>query len=167
MLVIGLVIALVIASGSTRDDTAVAPLPPMPEPTTTIPLPTTTRPTTRMPSPTPTTRPAPTTTTSPTTTAPGPTTTDEAATEAVVYNVTGDGRAISITYVDTGGILQMEFNVMLPWTREVSLSPSTVRAASVTVINVGREIGCSITLNGAQTQQRTGTGLTICSSMGG
>ncbi len=167
MLVIGLVIALVIASGSTRDDTAVAPLPPMPEPTTTIPLPTTTRPTTRMPSPTPTTRPAPTTTTSPDTTAPGPTTTDEAATEAVVYNVTGDGRAISITYVDTGGILQMEFNVMLPWTREVSLSPSTVRAASVTVINVGREIGCSITLNGAQTQQRTGTGLTICSSMGG
>ena len=54
-LVVGLVIALVIANGSTRDDTAVAPLPPMPEPSTTVPLPTTTR----------TTAPTPTTTTSP------------------------------------------------------------------------------------------------------
>ena len=93
--------------------------------------------------------------------------TEEAATESVVYNVSGEGRAISITYVDTGGILQMEFNVALPWSREVSLSPSTVKAASVTVINVGRDISCSITLNGTQTEQRSGNGLTICSSIGG
>ena len=163
MLVVGLVIALVIANGSARDDTAVAPLPPMPEPSTTVPLPTTTR----------TTAPRTTTTTSPQTSAPTATspgspttTTDAAATETVVYNVTGEGRAISITYVDTGGMLQMEFNVVLPWSREVALSPSTAKAASVTVINVGREVGCSITLNGAQMQQRSGTGLTICSSVG-
>lgn len=162
-LVVGLVIALVIANGSTRDDTAVAPLPPMPETTTSVPLPTTTR----------TTAPTPTTTSprtsAPTATAPPgspTTTTDAAATETVVYNVTGEGRAISITYVDTGGMLQMEFNVVLPWTREVALSPSTAKAASVTVINVGREVSCSITLNGAQMQQRSGTGLTICSSVG-
>jgi hypothetical protein len=163
MLVVGLVIALVIANGSARDETAVAPLPPMPETSTTAPLPTTTR----------TTAPTPTTTTSPQTSAPtatspgSPTTTaDAAATETVVYNVTGEGRAISITYVDTGGMLQMEFNVVLPWSRQVALSPSTAKAASVTVINVGREIGCSITLNGAPMQQRSGTGLTICSSVG-
>ena len=162
MLVVGLVIALVIANGSARDDTAVAPLPPMPEPSTTVQVPTTTR----------TTAPRPTTT-SPQTSAPAapspgsPTlSTDAAATETVVYNVTGEGRAISITYVDTGGMLQMEFNVVLPWSREVALSPSTAKAASVTVINVGREIGCSITLNGAQMQQRSGTGLTICSAVG-
>ncbi len=169
-LVIGLVIALVVVYGSTRDDTAIPPLPPMPEPTTTAPPPTTTPRTT---APTPTTTTEPTTepqTTEPSSTEPTtskPTTTEEAATESVVYAVSGEGRAISITYVDTGGILQMEFNVALPWSREVSLAPSTVKAASVTVINVGREISCSITLNGTQTEQRSGNGLTICSSIGG
>ncbi len=167
-LVVSLVVALVVAYGSARDDTAIAPLPPMPEPSTTAPLPTTTRTTT--PTPTPTTTTTEPQTTEPSTTEPTtstPTTTEEGATESVVYNVSGEGRAISITYVDTGGILQMEFNVALPWSREVSLSPSTVKAASVTVINVGREISCSITLNGTQTEQRSGNGLTICSSIGG
>ena len=60
----------------------------------------------------------------------------------------------------------MEFNVVLPWSRQVALSPSTAKAASVTVINVGREVNCSISLNGTQTVQRSGTGLTICSSVG-
>lgn len=169
LLVIALVIALVLIYGSTRDDTALAPLPPMPEATTTVPLPTTPPTTTRTTRPTPTTT-EPSTTTGPTTSEPttsSPTTTDDAATESVVYSVSGEGRAISITYVDTGGILQMEFNVALPWSREVSLSPSTAKAASVTVINVGREISCSITVNGAQAEQRSGSGLTICSSVGG
>lgn len=135
--------------------------------------------TTRTPSPLPTTTrtPAPTTTR-----VPGPTTpslpdtstgttettepTDSAATETVVYSVDGQGRAISITYVDTGGVLQMEFNVVLPWTREVALSPSTASAASVTVINVGRDVTCSVTVNGTPGQKRTGSGLTICASPG-
>jgi len=165
-LVIGLVVALVIANGSNRDDTAVAPLPPMPEPTTTLPIPTlTTRTAAPRPTRTPTTTPEipPPITTPPDT----DTTTDPTATETVVYSVTGLGRAISITYVDTGGVLQMEFNAALPWSKQVTLSRSTARAASVTVINVGREIACSITLNGVQAERQSGTGLTICSLVGG
>ncbi len=170
VLVICLALALVIANGSSRDDTLVAPLPPMPESSPPVPLPTTGR----TPAWTPTTprKTRPTTTEPTTTTVPPPIpavppTTESAATETVVYSVTGPGRAISITYVDTGGLLQMEFNVVLPWSRQVALSASTSRAASVTVINVGREISCSIALNGAVTRQRTGSGLTICSSLGG
>ena len=50
--------------------------------------------------------------------------------QTVVYNVTGDGRAISITYVDTGGMMQTEFNVVLPWSKEVSL-PASASATPV------------------------------------
>jgi hypothetical protein len=166
LLVVGLVVALVIANGATRDETVVAPLPPMPEPSEITSPPTTSL------EPTTTTTPAPTTTSrSPQTTSPGvvpPTTptTESGATEDVVYTVNGAGRAISITYIDTGGVLQMEFNVVLPWRREVSLSPTTAKAASVTVINVGRDVTCSVAVNGSQLQQRTGSGLTICSSAG-
>jgi Mycobacterium membrane protein len=174
VLVIGLVLALVIAHGSSRDDTLVAPLPPMPESSPHVPLPRDETP----PAWTPPTIPTPPRRTATATAEPAvpvvpppaggiPTTTQPAATENVVYSVTGPGRAISITYVDTGGVLQMEFNVVLPWTREVVLTPSASRAASVTVINVGRDINCSVTLNGTVTRQRTGSGLTICSSLGG
>jgi hypothetical protein len=87
-------------------------------------------------------------------------------TETVVYDVIGSGRAINITYVDAGGLLQTEFNVMLPWSKEVQLAKPANRSASVSIINVGREISCSITLGGTQIQQRTGSGLTICSALG-
>jgi cytoskeletal protein RodZ len=166
VLVLGLVAALLIANGAQRDDTVVAPLPPLPDTTTsrpTSPLPT-------MTAPTPTTvAPRPTTTSAPEAAPPRagttpPTSTDSAATESVVYSVSGEGRAISITYVDTGGVLQMQFNVVLPWSREVTLSPSTVKAASVTVVNVGRQVSCSVTVNGVEVQQRSGNGLTICAS---
>jgi hypothetical protein len=33
-------------------------------------------------------------------------------------------------------------------------------------INVGREVSCSISVNGAQVNQRTGAGLTICTAAG-
>src|SRR5260370_41306125 len=88
------------------------------------------------------------------------------ATETVVYDVSGDGRAINITYVDTGGVLQTEFNVMLPWRKQVELAQPAGDSASVSIINVGREVSCSITVNGAQVQQRTGSGLTICTAAG-
>ncbi|MDT5183367.1 MAG: hypothetical protein QOI29_1525, partial [Mycobacterium sp.] len=88
------------------------------------------------------------------------------ATETVVYDVSGDGRAINITYVDTGGVLQTEFNVMLPWSKEVELAQPAENSASVSIINVGREVNCSITVNGVQVQQRTGAGLTICTAAG-
>ena len=84
----------------------------------------------------------------------------------MVYSVTGEGRAISITYVDSGGVLQMEFNVVLPWSKEVTLAPPASNAASVTVLNVGRDVTCTVTVDGAQVRQRTGSGLTICAAAG-
>jgi hypothetical protein len=155
--VIGLVIALVIVNSS-KQETVVAPLPSVPEPTSTRPVPTTTRPTIPV-------FPLPTLPSSPSTTGPS-TPSTPGATESVVYQVSGDGRAINITYVDTGGVLQTEFNVMLPWSKEVQLAQPAEDSASVSIINVGREVSCSISVNGAQVQQRTGAGLTICTAVG-
>jgi Mycobacterium membrane protein len=87
-------------------------------------------------------------------------------TEPVVYEVSGTGRAINITYIDTGGVMQTEFNVLLPWHKEVSLPKPAREAASVTVINAGRTITCAISIGGVQVQQRSGAVLTICSPSG-
>ncbi|CRZ13376.1 MmpS family transport accessory protein [Mycolicibacterium neworleansense] len=148
LVVLGLVIALVIANGSSQE-TVVAPQPVTPQPgfTTSPTAPTTT---TRAPRPLP-----PPTATSPTETTPGPT-------ETVVYEVTGEGRAINITYLDTGNVLQTEFNVPLPWTKQVELAQPATETASVSVVNFGPEVACTVTVNGAQTQHRTGSGITIC-----
>lgn len=164
LVVVGLVIALVIADGTAREDTMVAPLTTRPEPTATITPPTTTPPlspsTTTSPSLSPSTAPSPTVPLLPTTPAvPG-------ASETVEYTVDGEGRAISITYVDSGGVLQMEFNVVLPWSKEVRLTSPASSAASVTVLNVGREVTCTVSVDGTQVRERSGTGLTICASIG-
>lgn len=168
LLVAGLVLALVIVSNSSRESTTVAPANPgtTSQRTTPAPGPTTTRPplptVTILPGPS-TTRPgtvAPTTPTSP------DQTTSPTGTETVVYSVSGEGRAINITYVDTGGVMQTEFNVALPWSKEVSLSAPAKASASVAVVNVGRDVTCSVTVDGAQVRQRTGRGLTICSGLG-
>jgi hypothetical protein len=152
LLVVGLVIALVIVNSS-KQQTVVAPLPSMPEPSFTTPTPTTTS---RAPIPRPII-PVPTTTPPTGSTTPG-------QTQTVDYQVTGDGRAINITYVDTGSVLQTEFNVVLPWRKEVSLPQPAQDSASVTVINVGREVTCTVSVDGVQVRQRTGSGLTICSA---
>jgi hypothetical protein len=158
LMVIGLVIALVIVNSS-RQQTVVAPLPSMTEPSFTTPTPTTS------PRPTIPVFPLPTLPSTPSTS--GPTAPSvPGATETVVYEVSGDGRAINITYVDTGGVLQTEFNVMLPWSKEVELAQPAEDSASVSIINVGREVNCSITVNGVQVQQRSGAGLTICTATG-
>lgn len=157
LLVVGLVIALVIVTSSSRESTVAVPVPPVtgtstaPNATSTtrIPLPTTSQSTLPTPSAAPT-LPLPGETTSPT------------GTDTVVYNVDGDGRAINITYVDTGGIMQTEFNVQLPWSKEVSLTSPARGSASVAVVNVGRDVTCSVTVNGVQVRQRSGRGLTIC-----
>ncbi|VEG56843.1 mycobacterium membrane protein [Mycolicibacterium aurum] len=157
VVIIGLVIALVIVNSS-RQQTVRAPIPALPEPSMTTPAPTTTsRPPTTRPStpvlPLPT---APSTSPSTAPTTPG-------ATDTVVYAVGGTGRAINITYVDTGGLLQTEFNVTLPWTKEVSLPQPGDESASISIINVGRDVSCSISINGVKVDQRIGSGLTICS----
>lgn len=156
--VIGLVIALVIVNSS-QQQTVVAP-PPMQEPSFSTPTPTTTPRTPTSPGlPLPTVPDVPTVPSSPDRTTPG-------VTQTVVYAVSGTGRAINITYVDTGGLLQTEFNVMLPWSKEVDLSESAAASASLSIINVGREVNCSITVDGAVVQQRSGAGLTICTASG-
>ena len=163
LLVAGLVLALVIVSNSPRQSTVVAPLPTTTAPS--VPRATTTVP--RVPTPT-ATRPVPTAppSTAPITpTLPGETTVAPTGTESVVYNVSGEGRAINITYVDTGGVMQTEFNVALPWSKEVSLGAPAKNSASVAVVNVGRDVTCSVSVNGAQVRQRTGRGLTICTGV--
>lgn len=87
-------------------------------------------------------------------------------TEAVLYAVIGKGRAVSITCVDTGGVLQTEFNVPLPWTKEVQLNRPAARSASVSIVNAGRGIACTISVDGTQIQQREGAGLTVCRQAG-
>lgn len=161
LLVVGLVIALVIANGAGKQDTVVSPLPSVPEPTARTTPPTTT---TRTPSRIPTTRPTTTAPVFPTAPTEAPTTTS-AATQTVVYSVTGEGRAMNITYVDTGGMMQMEFNVVLPWSKEVTLASAST-TASVSVVTFGRDATCSVSVDGTQLYQKTGTGLTICSPLG-
>ena len=148
LLVIGLVVALVIANGSLKQQTAIEPLPPVPS--TTVAPPTTRRP------------PRTTTTAPPGTTTPPGVPNTPGAMQTVVYTVNGEGRAISVMYMDAGDMIQTEFNVALPWTKQVSLSTAAKAPASVTVVNIGHEITCSVTVAGVQVRQRTGQGLTIC-----
>jgi Mycobacterium membrane protein len=82
--------------------------------------------------------------------------------QTVDYNVTGEGRAISITYVDDDGMMQTEFNVVLPWSKEVSLPESGGRQPNITVINIGHDVTCSVTVDGVEVNERTGAGLTVC-----
>ncbi|UVO12250.1 MmpS family protein [Mycobacterium sp. SVM_VP21] len=157
LLVVGMVIALVIANGSQRNSATVTPVTPLPTaPSTPIPkrVPTTTPPPSRTPAP------------STTTTAPPPTSTTAGAPETIVYSVSGTGRALSIAYIDTGGILQTEFNVSLPWSKQVTLTPPATTAAAVTVVNFGEQITCSVSVDGAQVRQRTGSILTVCAAAG-
>ena len=156
--VIGLVIALVIVyDNSARQETVVAPPPSLSETSSPTRTPTTTSRTPTIP-----VVPLPTLPSVPPTTG----TTPAGPTETVVYNVTGDGRAINITYVDNGGLLQTEFNVLLPWSKEVQLPEPANSSASISIINVGREVKCSISVNGVTLEQRTGAGLTICATTG-
>jgi len=155
--VIGLVIALVIVyDNSARQETVVAPPPSLPEASPTRPPTTTSR------TPSTPVLPIPTRPTTPPTTSP----TEPRETEALVYTVDGSGRAINITYVDNGGLLQTEFNVLLPWSKEVELPEPANASASISIINVGREVNCSISVNGVTVEQRTGAGLTICTAVG-
>ena len=151
VLVTALVIALVIANGTAGRQTAVPALPAMPSSQNSAP-------TTSM-SPSPSAGASgPSTETS----QPG----DAGAMQTVSYNVSGEGRAISITYVDNDGMMQTEFNVALPWSKDVSLPSSGSRTPSVTIVNIGHDVTCSVTVDGVEINQRTGAGLTVCSGSG-
>nr|WP_082960483.1 MULTISPECIES: MmpS family transport accessory protein [unclassified Mycobacterium] len=158
LLVVALVMALVLANDAIKTQTAVPPLPAMPEPTTTTaaPPPSVHRSPSRLPAPIP-----------PTTGPPTPSgTTGPAGMQDVVYTVAGEGRAISVMYIDTGDLIQTEFNVALPWTKEVSLSRAAVHPANVTIVNIGHSVTCSVSIDGVQVSRRIGGGLTICDARG-
>ena len=147
VLVTALVIALVIANGTAGRQTAVPALP--------------ARPSSQNSAPTTSTSP------SPSAGASGPTTEtsqpgDASAMQTVSYNVSGEGRAISITYVDNDGMMQTEFNVALPWSKDVTLPSSGSRTPNVTIVNIGHDVTCSVTVDGVEINQRTGVGLTVC-----
>ncbi|WP_083213472.1 MmpS family transport accessory protein [Mycobacterium malmoense] len=156
LLVVALVVALVLVNDAIKTQTAVPPLPAMPETTPTMPTPSTRTSPPRIPAPVPPTGGSPTPTES----------TGPAAMQDIVYSVAGEGRAISIMYIDTGGLIQTEFNVALPWSKEVSLSKSATHPANVTIVNIGHNVTCSVTVDGVQMTKRVGVGLTICDARG-
>ena len=158
LLVVALVIAFVLANNAIKTQTAVPPLPAMPESSET-PTPTPSTPTSP---PSRTFRPFP----PPTASGPPTETTGPGVMQDVVYSVTGEGRALSIVYIGTGDVIQTEFNVALPWSKEVSLSKSAAHPANVTVVNFGHNVTCSLTVGGVQVSQREGVGLTICDARG-
>ncbi|MGK2880830.1 MAG: MmpS family transport accessory protein [Mycobacterium sp.] len=159
-LVIGLVGALVISGGSDTTTNRQTPSVSADDPTFTEP--------TTTPTPTPTTR---STTTSPTPSPPADTSTpllptetsSSGVTEAVQYEVTGEGRALNITYVGTDNVMQTDYNVSLPWSTEVTLEEPANEVASVVVVNVGREVSCSVSVAGVVVSSNTGSGVTVCS----
>ncbi|MDT5081880.1 MAG: hypothetical protein QOJ80_6517 [Mycobacterium sp.] len=158
--VLALVIAVVIISSSEQQVVVAPPLiPTEPDFTTPSNPPTTSRPPSTTPTPPASPIPIPIEPTPGVPSTPG-------ETQTVVYTVSGRGRAISITYVDTGGVLQTEFNVLLPWSRQVELASPAESSASVNVINFGRQITCSITVAGDVVVNRTGAGLTVCGALG-
>ncbi len=53
---------------------------------------------------------------------------------------------------------------MLAWTKQVELPSPAEDSASVTIINVGRTVSCTVSVNGVQVQTNTGNGLTICTA---
>ena len=154
LLVVGLVIALILANNATKTQTAVPPLPAMPGSSSAVPSPSI-----KAPPMVPSRAPSHPTAAPPTvpseTTSPG-------AMQTVVYNVTGEGRAIIIMYIDADGVIQTSFNVPLPWSKEVTLVQSAAHPPSVTIVNIGHNVTCSVTVNGVQMRQRVGQGLIIC-----
>lgn len=159
LLVIALGIALVVANSS-RQQTVLAPAPSGQQPVE--PTTTQARPTTPSRSSTPTTPPS-TSPAKPSVTVP---TAPSGATETVEYSVAGEGRVINITYTDTGGVPQTEFNVMLPWSKQVELPSPAEKAARISIINVGRDVTCSVAIDGVKVEQSTGSGLTYCVGTG-
>jgi hypothetical protein len=97
---------------------------------------------------------------------PGPPTNSSGETESVTYDVAGDGIALTISYNDTGGMMQNEFGVELPWHKEVELPKPGRQSASIIVTNAGKDVTCSISVNGRKVVERKGSLLTVCAPTG-
>ena len=77
---------------------------------------------------------------------PGETDRPTRTTETVIYTVTGEGRAINITYVDTGGVMQTEFNVRCRGARRSACLPRRRTRPASPCVNVGRDVTCSVSV---------------------
>jgi len=81
------------------------------------------------------------------------------STATVVYEVTGSGRASSVTYnSDGGGSIAQEASVKLPWRKEISVD----RGFSITTVsaqNAGSgSITCRIIVDGEVVKENTSSG---------
>lgn len=94
-----------------------------------------------------------------------PTQGSQAATESVVYEVGGRGPALNVTYFDASGSLQMEFNVKLPWRKEVKLNTEQVTNAVVIAADFSHDVSCTLLVNGAQKSATSGK-MATCSTLG-
>lgn len=94
-----------------------------------------------------------------------PTQGSQAATESVVYEVGGRGSALNVTYFDASGSLQMEFNVKLPWRKEVKLNTEQVTNAVVIAADFSHDVSCTLLVNGAQKSATSGK-MATCSTLG-
>jgi hypothetical protein len=83
-------------------------------------------------------------------------------TEPVSYDVDGEGMALTISYNDTGGMMQSEFGVELPWHKDVDLPKPAKESASIIVTNSGKNITCSISVGGKKVVERKSALLTVC-----
>lgn len=89
----------------------------------------------------------------------------QAATESVVYEVGGTGYAFNITYFDATGSLQTEFNVKLPWRKEIKMSAQQVETAMVIGSDLSHEVSCTLMINGTKKSTTSGK-MATCSSVG-
>jgi hypothetical protein len=62
--------------------------------------------------------------------------------------------------------MQTEFNVPLPGSKQVSMATTETTAPNVTIVNIGHDVTCSVTVDGVQINERTSVGLTVCSGTG-
>jgi hypothetical protein len=58
--------------------------------------------------------------------------------------------------------MQFEYNVELPWSKQVDLPKPAQESASITVVNSGRNVTCRISVGGMQVVQSSGALLTVC-----
>jgi len=91
-------------------------------------------------------------------------TSDSGAPVEVVYEVTGPGKAITMEYVGDAGLAQFEFNVPLPWQKDVSVARG---AAHVSAVASGdAALTCSITVEGVVISTQTASGFASCGKNG-
>jgi len=77
----------------------------------------------------------------------------QAATQTIIYTVSGTKQPldpVTVTYTDETGALHTEFNVSLPWSKRLVLGGNVV-VNSVTAVSFASHLNCAITDGNGQT----------------